>query len=307
MQIASAQFADVNNVVSDVLLLSKKYVTPGAEAAIHQSSAGWFNTASPLDLWEVDVSLNGNLLYIPNSKKTAQVSNVEFKNLQLTDGSETAVIATALGDDREVFFTGNIFDQEFQIQSLEGLNQDNFAYGFIQGAIGLPKNTQLTLRYAPPIPIKEVSYLAYGIGLQHNMSQYLNPNQKVKLAVQATYSYINSTIDFNPLVIPETTLQAIDITANAFLFQTLASLRFNSLEPIAAVGVSRSSFKYQLEGEGETFINFANTTLANLSEADTVFVGHIGVNIYVGHFNVQALSTFGRFFNTSVGLHYSLN
>ena len=305
--IAKAQFSDVNDVVSDFLLISKKYVTPGAEAAIHQSTAGWFRTASPLGPWEIDASVHGNIIYLPEDRKTAQINNSELKNLRLTDGSQTATIATSLGDDRKVFFTGEIFGQEFQLQSLEGLNQDEFIHGFLQASVGLPKNTQLTIRYAPPIPIDDVAYLAYGVGLQHSISQYLNSENRVKLAAEATYSYINFNIAFNPISIPGTTLQSVDITANAFLFQAVASSRFNNLEPVAAFGISRSSFKYQLNGEGETFLNFANDALDGLDETDTVLVGHLGLNVYIGDFSIQAITTFGRFVNGNLGLHYTFN
>jgi hypothetical protein len=70
-------------------------------------------------LWQFTISLLGNVLFLPEDRKTAQVSNSEFSNLYLQDESQTATIPTALGNDNAVFFEGTIFDQVCDFQSLE--------------------------------------------------------------------------------------------------------------------------------------------------------------------------------------------
>ena len=299
-----AQFADLDNVVTDFLLISTRYVTPGAEAAIHQSAAGWFQNADVLNTWDVDVSLHGNAIFLPKNRKTVSVSNSELINLRLQDGSLQANIPTALGGDDPIFFEGEIFGQEFDFQTLEGINEDEFYYGFVQATIGLPKKTQVSLRYAPSIPINDVEYLVYGIGVQHSIDQYFKNPYDVKLALQASYSRFNFDINFDPLEIPGVRFENVNIKSNSFLLQALASKRVNNFEPIASLGFTASYFGYELGGEGEALLNVVNNALENLEDSQVKWVANMGFNVYLGDFSIQSVTTFGEFINANLGLHY---
>lgn len=302
--IAMGQFQDLDNVVTDFLLISNRYVTPGAEAAIHQSTAGWFQNGAALETWDLSISLHGNAIFLPKNRKTASVSNSEFLNLRLQEGSQQARIPTALGGDDPIFFEGELFGETFDFQTLEGINEDEFYYGFIQASVGLPKNTQLTLRYAPSIPINNVEYQLYGAGLQHEIDQYFKNPYDIKLALQATYSYFNFDIKFDPLVIPGVTFEEVNIKAHSFLFQAIASKRVHDFEPVAGIGFSRSNFSYALDGEGETLLNVVNNALSNLDDANNAWVANMGFNIYIGDVSVQSVTTFGEFINTNLGVTY---
>jgi len=62
--------ADVEDFLVDMLVISNKYVSPAAEAAVYQSTGSWYSSAKSLDLFEVDVSLHVNALPISNDQKS---------------------------------------------------------------------------------------------------------------------------------------------------------------------------------------------------------------------------------------------
>ena len=58
-----------------MLLISNKYVSPAAEAAVYQSTGSWYSSAKSLDLFEVDLSLHVSM---PCLFLNAQKSFVRF-------------------------------------------------------------------------------------------------------------------------------------------------------------------------------------------------------------------------------------
>ena len=71
--IAAAQntyLDDVEDFLTDMLLLSNKYVSPAAEAAVYQSTGSWYSSAKNLDLYQVDLSLHINALPVSNAQKS---------------------------------------------------------------------------------------------------------------------------------------------------------------------------------------------------------------------------------------------
>jgi hypothetical protein len=302
-----SQSSNVDEVVTDFLIISRAYVTPGAEAAIHQSSAGWFNSAKPLSKWQYNVSLHGNVLFLPESKKTAQVSNSQFTNLYLQDGTETATIPTALGDDSAIFFEGTVFDEDFEFQALEGINENEFVYGFIQATVGLPYGTQFSVRYAPSININNVDYLVYGLGLQHNVSQYFKSPKQFHLALQATYSNFKFDINYDPVEIPGVTFNTIRVLSNSILVQAIASKRLHYFEPLLALGFTSSTFRYELGGDGEALLGALNTALKDLDDTKVNPTANLGFNLYFGKLNFQTIATLGAFINLNVSVNYAIN
>ncbi|MGB8373715.1 MAG: DUF6588 family protein, partial [Salegentibacter sp.] len=94
--VVRAQDAQRQSIINDLLLLTDNFAQPASNGAAYQASAGWFSSATPVDEWKVRVSVHGNALFVPSSKKTFSISNGALQALNIK-GSQNARVPTAFG------------------------------------------------------------------------------------------------------------------------------------------------------------------------------------------------------------------
>ena len=307
--------SDQKLLIQDMLLIADNFAAPGAEAAAIQSSAGWFSSAKNLGKWNVEISMHGNAVFIPGSKQTKLASNKDFSILNI-QGSSNALLPTVFGGDTDVIFEGEINDPglsfDFTFDAIDGLNKKVIIHPFPQVTVGLPYGTEVALRYVPKVTIKDVGVSTSGIGLKHNFAQYFkysNPDD-FQVAAVVTYSNINIdyayepiTIDANGLKVLE--LNSIDVEADLWLLQALASKLYGDFEVFGAMGVTSSNFDYSMGGGG-SLLPTLNNELVALGGNDVKFKADLGFNYYIGNFKISSAFTAGSFFNANLGLHYTI-
>ena len=170
-----------------------------------------------------------------------------------------------------------------------------------------PYGTQFSVRYAPSININNVDYLVYGLGLQHNVSQYFKSPKQFHLALQATYSNFKFDINYDPVEIPGVTFNTIRVLSNSILVQAIASKRLHYFEPLLALGFTSSTFRYELGGDGEALLGALNTALKDLDDTKVNPNANLGFNLYFGKLNFQTIATLGAFINLNVSVNYAIN
>lgn len=314
--ISSAQ-NDVELFVNDMLLIADEFATPAAEGAAYLSGAGWFSSAEDLELWELEVSVLANFLFVPEKKKTNSVASANYRTFDI-QGAQTANIPTAFGTATEVVFEGEILGEQFEFDAIDGVNKNFLAHPFLQASIGLPYGTDLTVRILPETTIDEVAFSTYGVGLKHNFNQYfLNPQPNdFQFAALVAYSKYDVHYAFVPLLIEYEILNEqrvalemdqIEVDADLFLFQVLTSkLFFNSgWEVFGALGVSSSTIGYVAGGGGD-FLGQMNSALGTLDENNFEFKGDLGFNYQVANFKLSSMISAGKFVNFNLGLHLSI-
>ena len=129
--------SDLNNVAGDLIALSQQYVSPAAEASTYQASSGWYASAKKKKLWEIEISLQGNWLFIPTDKKTFLVDEANLTNLEIQGNATTALIPTTLGGESNVVLEGFIEDDQFEFDAPEGLNESYVNHYQFQFGLGL--------------------------------------------------------------------------------------------------------------------------------------------------------------------------
>ena len=321
-QIAYSQstfFQDAEVFVNDLLLVSNLYVAPAANAAVYQSSGSWYSTARVLDLYEIDASIHVNVLPVPKSEQSFIVSNSDFDIISIR-GATTAEVPTALGGETEVFYDFVLGGDEYELQTFEGAKQNTFYYPYIEASIGLWKETELTLQFAPKIKIDISGYQTFGGAIKHNLSQYWisenRDNQQYEFSFQMAYSVFDSRIFFDDFAIKATNpepgqgplaiIQSLDVQASALAGQIIGSKRFNNLEVQASLAVSSNSFDYTIGGEGDIIIDLFNGAFDALEDANTSARGNFGLNYHFNKFYVAGSFSVGTFLNTNLSLHYRI-
>lgn len=307
---------DIKNLASEFKLLAGEFVEPAANGAAYQASAGWFSSAAANDLWSVDFSIHGNVLFVPEKRRNFQISNTAFaevhegSNILSIKGAESAEIPSAFGGATEVFFEGEIFGQNFEFQSLEGINKKNIPHPFAQASVALPLGTELSVRYLPHLTIDGVDFNTYGLGLKHNFNQYFRNSypSDFQFAAVLTYSKFNVDYAFSAVEIPNfANLKSIAVDADIWLGQFLASkiLTDSGWEVFAALGATSSSFNYKLGGNG-IGLPLINSELQSLNQNEVEVKADLGFNYKYQNFMLSSMFSVGQFFNANLGLHYRL-
>ena len=318
--IAAAQntyLDDVEDFLTDMLLLSNKYVSPAAEAAVYQSTGSWYSSAKNLDLYQVDLSLHINALPVSNVQKSFTVSDSDFIVLDIRD-AESAQVPTALGGDTSVFYDFTLGEDNYELQTFEGASQQVFYYPYLQGSIGLWGQTELTLQYVPEVKIDASGYQTFGGAIKHNISQYwLGDNkdsQALEVALQMAYSLFDSKIFFDGFEVTSTdqnqaalaVINSLTVDANAITANLIASKRVDRFEFVGAFAVSANKFTYTMGGEGDFLLGLLNDAFTALEDTSFMMRGNLGVNYHLDNWYVASNIAIGRFVNTNVSVHYKL-
>ncbi|ANH60304.1 DUF6588 family protein [Dokdonia donghaensis] len=315
---AQSVFEDVENTVQDLVFISEGFITPGAEASSFQSSAAWVDNAHSLGLFETKISLHFNTLFTPSSKRSFEVSNSDFNNFIIRNGSSSAIIPSALGGETSTFFDFTIGDEPNELQAFEGVQQSVLFHPFLQASVGLWKKTEVTLRYSPRIPIEDAAYNIYGIGLKHNLNQYSSKEENpesLQYAIAASYARFDLSIKLDAFTIDNpddtetTTLLEVDgmeIASNSMLFQLITSKKLKQFEFMGNLGITVSDYDFSLNGQESQFLSILNQLVEKIDTQKTAIRGEIGVSYHFSKWSLSHILTVGRFTNSNLAVMYRL-
>ena len=307
---------DASAVLSDVVLLSKGFVTPAADASVYQSSSGWYSSAKSVGKFKLDLSIHANVLPISNRRKNFEVSNANFQSMKIRGGAESVSVPTALGGDTKTFFDFEIGGQEYEMQAFEGVNESFLTHPYIQGSVGLWKETDVTFRYSPKVKIDVSDYQIIGGAIKHNLTQYVRKESKsnpVEIAVLLSYSKFDLDLFFDefklestnpqPGSVPLAVINSIIVDANSWLFQFIASKEYRKFEFSGSLGLTRSDFKYKLGGDDGLFLDLFNNALTRLDENNKLGLkGDVGVNYHFKKFYISSMVSIGKFANCNISI-----
>lgn len=309
--VALAQLNDVGAIAEDLVYLSDQYVTPAAEAAVYQSSGGWYTSAKKKELWDLEVSLQGNLLFIPNKSKNFVIDEADLQNLTIQGEATFANTPTAIGEDNYVVLEGSIGEDAFEFDSPEGINESYVRHAQLQASLGLWKGTSLLTRFSPKIKINKTYYQILGFGFQHNISQWIPSLRETSfdLAGLVTYSFYSVSDNFSPVNLPlGTSLSSVIVDGESFMLNLVASKQINKFNISSAVGLTASKFDYTIGGEDGALnvLSVLNQEFKNLNRSKTNFKADIGVDYKFYDFSVNTMLTFGSYTNLVLGINYNL-
>ncbi|PQJ30551.1 hypothetical protein BST92_00725 [Nonlabens arenilitoris] len=313
-EFSKSQNEDLGNVLTDLLLISDRYVQPAAEASVMQSSAGWYHSANSLDKYKVTIALHANALVFPSSKKNFDINNDDLLNLTIR-GDESTTIPTTLGGEQRTFFDFTIDGEEYEFQAFEGIDTGFLAYPFLQVGVGLWQETELLLRYSPNIKIDKSDYAIYGIGVKHNLSQYFfKGDRPVELAFLTSYSLFDLNLSFNPYELrsddnfpPLAVIDGSLVDAHAILFQIIASKNYKDWTFSSGVAYNRSWIDYELSGDDGIFLQTLNQVLEVLSETQDSYKVDVGATYHFNNWDLSSQLSAGNFINLNIGGIYHIN
>lgn len=298
-------------------------------------NSNWTNTAKTKKLLHFDIRISGTAALVPSSDKTFDVTKIGLSNhIGPQDPSQT-ITPTFAGDKSGTPPTLNVYDDTHQKVSEFQMPTGKLSIipsPQLQLTVGLPKNTDITLRGIPQISfgsnVGSVSMI--GVGIKHDIIQdFANKKADIlipfDLAVSLGYSRLNMSVPLNVQpdngAQPENAQQSTDFSNqhfeghfDSFIAQAIISKKLIFFTPFLAVGYSTASANVAAVGNypvttGETLlaqptyttfpnpINIKETTLSGV-RAD------IGFQLDLAFFRLYASYSAAKYQSFSGGFGF---
>src|SRR5690606_30435148 len=194
----------------------------------------------------------------------------------------------------------------------------------VQLGLGLPLNTDIKVRFIPNINFDDnVESGLIGLGLQHDLMQYLGPLEKLPLNVSVLAAFTNMKVTYNIEDEDATDNVAVnngkaEFKMNAWTVQALASLDFKIITLYGGLGYNSGkttakmkgdyTLTYDVEDNNGVPLGTAQETVSNPINLDFEANGvraTIGTRLNLGFFKIFADYTLQEYNTASAGIAFS--
>lgn len=301
----------------DASLLMKNYMSPVMEGMLYSLNNGWYHTAKTHKKLGFDITINANAAMVPNSAKTFQFNASDYEYLSLESGDNN--IQTVMGGNNNSKIAVKIPDGnggDFKVATIDmpdGIGKDvplnAVPSPMIQASVGIPFDTDISIRFLPKINTDDVDGSLIGFGIKHNLMQYFGPLDKLPLNVAILGGYTTMNTTYNIANNQDATFKL-----NAFTIQTIASLDFPFVSIYGGIGYDKGTSNLKLKGtyELDYTIEGSNTTVSetvtnpiNMDFKANGARGTLGVRFSLGFFKIYGDYTIKEYNTVSAGIAFS--
>lgn len=311
--------------IEDAQRFSAGYIAPAAEAMIYNLSSGWAQSAEVKSPLKFEISLVGNVAFIKDEHKTFTLNTSDYNNLQFRDGSTSKDVATAFGEnDPDIIVFGVVTDEsgvfteevEFILpQGLASANVNMLPSAFLQGRLGLFKATEIKVRYFPKIEQEDVKAGLFGLGLQHEFTQWLPVEKAFPIAIAGLIAYnnFNGEYDFTEDDIIEGENQRFEVKQNSWVFQLQASTKLPIFNVYGGLGFVTGTSDFNVLGTYRVRAGiplFETTNEFNdpfsIKTKVSGVRGTVGAKLKLGFFGLHADYNIAEYSSASVGIDFGI-
>ncbi|PVW16218.1 DUF6588 family protein [Marixanthomonas spongiae] len=311
--------------IEDAQRFTKGYISPAAEGMIYNTANGWVQTAKVKKPLRFEISVVGNASFIKDENKTFTLNTAEYNNLYFRDGSTQKQVATAFGENdpniivyAEVQDETGTFTQEVEFtlpQGLASANLDFLPTAFLQARLGVFKATEVKVRYFPKIEREDVKTGLFGVGLQHEFTQWLPADVVFPVAISGlvTYNNLSGNYDFTDSSIINGENQQFDVKQNSWLFQVQASTKLPVFNVYGGIGYVSGTSDFNVLGtyrvaDGIPLFEDTNefTDPFTVQTKVSGVRGTLGAKLQLGFFGLHADYNFSEYNTVTAGMHFGI-
>jgi hypothetical protein len=313
-QEATFSLSDLNGYVN-------AYTSPFAKAMPIGLSGGWATTAKTHSTLGFDLTLSTSLIMIPSSEGSVLASSINLPG-SFSFADPNAAVPTIRGDkgmtppDINIELQAGSQSQTLPFTSFKGLNMGIVPSAAIQLGFGLPKGTDVMVRFIPDfsgtvnkmvpdgVDVSLEKTGMWGLGVKHDIKQWIPVVSKVpflQISALVAYSRFNTGFSGGALEVTPSILgisngtqanndalwedQSFKMTTSSFSANLLVGASLPVFQPFIGLGLNRGSFESGFYGTYPIVeINSTNGNLeVNDSEKDPLVVKQ-----KVNNFNFQA-------------------
>lgn len=251
---------------ADAQYLVSGYISPFLKTYASGINQGWYNTAKPHKIGGIDFTVSIAMVKVPGSDKTYEVDNSRLSNIYLknnNDGSGLvspingrALVPTAFGsattptyESKDPSTDAPIPTTDFQgpggIDGFDEFLSGRVPVPVINAGLGLPKGTELKIRWTPEIDFGDGKIKLFGFGVMHDIKQYIPGIKRLPfdLSGMVAYSKMDVGVDFN------TNGQRGEFSVKGTSIQAIISKKISVITPYASIGYGFSSATLKVKGD----------------------------------------------------------
>lgn len=233
-----------NNYLNDTETLIEGYMAPFGEWFGTGLNAGWYNTGKPHQFPGFDVTAGVHFIRSPES---AMVFSPNLNSLSAENNELSTILGSSNSTD--IFYTNPATgSMEPIFTSPGGLNWSGLlVMPYLQGSIGLIKNTEILFRLAPKVDVDNLSVGFWGLGFKHDIKQWI-PGIKIlpfDLSFVAGYSNLKSSLGFDQMPADN----KLNFNVKAFNSNLVLSKKLSVLTPYIGIGYQYSQANLSLKGD----------------------------------------------------------
>ena len=311
--------------IEDAQRFATGYISPAAEGMIFNTSNGWIQSAEVKKPLKFEISVVGNASFIKDENKSFTLNTADYNNLYFRDGSTVKQVATAFGENNpditvyaEVQDETGTFTEEVEFSLPQGLasaNLDFLPTAFLQARLGVFKATEIKVRYFPKIEREDVKTGLFGVGLQHEFTQWLPAESVFPVAISGliTYNNLSGNYDFTDNSIVNGENQQFDVKQNSWLFQLQASTKLPVFNVYGGVGYVTGTSDFDVLGtyrvaDGIPLFENTNEFTDPFSVRTKVsgIRGTIGAKLQLGFFGLHADYNLSEYNTVTAGMHFGI-
>lgn len=246
----------------DAEYLAAGYLESFLKATGSGINQGWYNTAKPHKIGGFDFTVSVALIAVPDDEKYYTVDNSKLQTIELVRTSSTDPNSTITGGSGKVpslvgpavspvyRYKAGQPDAGLEFNGPEGLDIDvlnrSTALPVFNLSIGLPKGTELKVRWSPSIDLGDAGQAKiFGLGVMHDIKQYIPGIKMLPFDLSAMFAYSKMNLDFD-LDEPG---QRAEFEIQGTTLQAIVSKKISIITPYASVGFATSKASVITKGD----------------------------------------------------------
>lgn len=274
----------------DANILLQEYLKPFGGGFGADLNSGWFTSAKPLKKFGFDLRISVSASLVPSKDRFFDVTKLNLTTVKRLNGPQNT--PTAFGDDHvqtttlgATYLNSETNQQEelFSFDMPQGSGYHFVPAPMAQFSLGLPGDTQMTLRYTPPITIQdEYEINIFGIGGMVGLNPLLFDNTlPIDLSLQAGLMDLDANTPFDVRPEEDTDIenpypdshwdgQGAEFNTKTFSANLLAGKQFSVLSLFTGVGYQYASTKIRTLGSYPVVVPNDNSSSDAVQEVQSV-------------------------------------
>jgi hypothetical protein len=330
--IKSQELESILLAADDAALLTENYLNPGMIGLMHSMNGGWFTTGKVHQKFGFDITISANASLVPSNTEFFNFIPSDYNFLSLPNGETT--IPTVMSEstfETEVDVRIPNDDGTFKVGSFTmpgGIGADlplnAVPSPMVQVGLGLPIKTDLKIRYVPNVSFgDEFDSGLIGIGLQHDITQYLGPIEKLPLSISmlAAFTTLNASYTINNEDFTDNISVnngEAEFRLNTYTIQAIGSLDFKIITFYGSLGYNGGKTTAKMKGDYTLTYDLVDANgnvvgSVNESISDPLNLGFdingmratLGTRLNLGFFKIFADYSFQEYSAISAGIALS--
>ena len=337
--IVSIQFSKAQELetillaADDASLLTQNYLNPAMKGLMFSMNDGWATTAKVHEKFGFDITIGVNASFVPNASQTFAFLPGDYNYATLPDGQSH--LPTVMSDndvETRVDISVPNGDGTYRVGSFTmpgGIAKDLPVNAVptptVQIGFGLPFKTDIKARFVPKLKFDdELDASLFGLGLQHDLTQYFGPIAKLPLSLSVLGAFTNMSVGY--VIIDDdandevaVTDGKVDFKMNTWTVQALASLDFKFITLYGGVGYNNGkttvkmkgnyTLTYDIEDNNGNVIGTTEESITNPINLNFEANGvraTLGTRLNLGIFKMFADYTFQEYNTATLGIAISV-